>query len=116
MIPEITNLQSGGCSSCGGTCNGSGGSGCCNHIPDTNGLITIEFIDVLPRHLSRLTSRFLCPRFPRRSSLSNRNYGDKRLESLASKFISCNLISVDLYYQSSAFIISFDSLRVVFVQ
>jgi len=45
MIPEITNLQSGGCSSCGGSCNGSGGSGCCNHVPDS-GLITIDFIDV----------------------------------------------------------------------
>jgi hypothetical protein len=47
MIPDITNLQSGGCSSCGGTCNGSGGSACCNHVPDSNGLVTIDFIDVL---------------------------------------------------------------------
>lgn len=47
MIPDIAELNNGGCSSCGGSCNGSAGEGCCNHVPDGNGLVVIDF-DVFP--------------------------------------------------------------------
>jgi hypothetical protein len=47
MIPEIMNLQGtgGGCGSCtGGSCGGA--AGCCNHVPDGNGIVAIDFVDV----------------------------------------------------------------------
>jgi len=53
MIPDIAELNNGGCASCGGSCNGQGGEGCCNHVPDNSGLVAIEF--VVFRSSSRIT-------------------------------------------------------------
>jgi hypothetical protein len=66
MIPEINTLQSGGCSSCGGSCNGSGGSGCCNHVPDA-GLVVIDLTPV-----SSVLNALTRSPSPRRSSKRGR--------------------------------------------
>src|SRR5262245_50494097 len=58
MLPEIAELNNGGCSSCGGSCNGTGGESCCNHVPDGNGLVVIDF-DVSTPHAIRHTHHII---------------------------------------------------------